>query len=221
MPVSPAKSASCLRCVLARALCAVLLFASPAWPAAAEDAKPLTAIVLVARDELRDPNFADSVVLVMNHLGPAPVGLVINRPTDIPVSHLFPDLKRLAALPDKVYFGGPVELTSVWFLFRATRPPEHAVQAFGSIYLSTNRELLLQLLARDKPMDKLRIFIGHSGWGPGQLEAELEEPAWIVAAAEPEDVFAPDPDELWRDVLQRKGGMYSLIATMPYDPSRN
>lgn len=197
MPVSPAKSASCLRCVLARALCAVLLFAPPAWTAAAEDAKPLTAIVLVARGELRDPNFADSVVLVMNHLGPAPVGLVINRPTDIPVSHLFPDLKRLAALPDKVYFGGPVELTSVWFLFRATRPPEHAVQAFGSIYLSTNRELLLQLLGRDKPMDKLRIFVGHSGWGPGQLEAEIAQGAWQLEHADPDAIFSRKSEHRW------------------------
>ena len=68
---------------------------------------------------------------------------------------------------------------------------------------------------------RARVFAGYSGWGPGQLEAELEEPSWIVARAEPDDVFAPDPDELWRTVLQRKGGMYSLIATMPFDPSLN
>jgi putative transcriptional regulator len=68
---------------------------------------------------------------------------------------------------------------------------------------------------------RARVFAGYSGWGPGQLEAELDEPAWIVASALPDDVFAADPDELWRDVLQRKGGMFSLIATMPYDPSRN
>ena len=74
------------------ALCALLLFGGMSWTAPTEDAKPLTAILLVARGELRDPNFADSVVLVMNNLGPAPVGLVVNRPTGIPVSHLFPDL---------------------------------------------------------------------------------------------------------------------------------
>jgi putative transcriptional regulator len=197
MPVSPANSAFCSRRALAQALCVLLLLASPAVPADAEDAKPLTAILLVARGELRDPNFADSVVLVMNHLGPAPVGLVINRPTDILVSRLFPDLKRLAALPDKVYFGGPVELTSVWFLFRAARPPEHAVQAFGSIYLSTNRELLLQLLGRNKPMDNLRIFIGHSGWGPGQLEAEIAQGAWQLEHADPDAIFSRKSEHPW------------------------
>jgi putative transcriptional regulator len=178
-------------------LYAVLLVLGTSWPTSAEEAKPLTAILLVARGDLRDPNFADSIVLVMNHLGPAPVGLVVNRPTEIPVSRLFPDLKRLAPLHDKVYFGGPVELESVWFLFRAARAPEHAIQAFGSIYLSANRELLLQLLARDKPMDNLRIFIGHSGWAPGQLEAEIAQGAWSLERAEPEAIFKGKSEHPW------------------------
>jgi putative transcriptional regulator len=71
------------------------------------------------------------------------------------------------------------------------------------------------------PIARARVFAGYSGWGPGQLEEELQEPAWIVVDAEPDDVFAPDPDELWRSVLHRKGGKYTLIATMPFDPSLN
>jgi putative transcriptional regulator len=201
MPRSPAKSGLCVRRLLAQALCALLLFHWPVRsmtaPDATPDAKALTAILLIARDELRDPNFSDAVVLVMNHLGPAPVGLVINRPTEVPVARLFPHLKRLETLPDKVYFGGPVELGSVWFLFRASRPPEHAVQAFGSIYLSADRELLLQLLARDKPMDKLRIFIGHSGWGPGQLEAEIAQGSWRLEHADADTIFQRKSEHRW------------------------
>ena len=186
-----------LRRLRAGALCVLLLPAVSSPPASAEDSKPLNAILLIAKGELRDPNFADSVVLVMNHLGPAPVGLVINRPTEVPVSRLFPDLKRLAPLHDKVYFGGPVELASVWFLFRAARAPEHAIQAFGNIYLSANRELLLQLLGRDKPMDNLRIFIGHSGWGPGQLEAEIAQGAWTLGHADPDAIFKGKSEHPW------------------------
>ena len=166
-------------------------------PTSADDAKPVSAILLVAQGELRDPNFGDSVVLVMNNLGPAPVGLVVNRPTEIPVARLFPDLKRLAQLPDKVYFGGPVELGSVWFLFRATKAPEHAVRAFGGIYLSANHDLLLQLLGRDKPMDELRIFIGHSGWAPGQLEAEIARGAWTLERADPQAIFKKKSEHPW------------------------
>jgi len=196
--VSRASRVFILHRLSAGALCAVLLLlAASASTSSAADSKPLTAILLIAQGELRDPNFSDSVVLVMNHLGPAPVGLVINRPTEVLVSRLFPDLKRLAPLHDKVYFGGPVELASVWFLFRAARAPEHAVQAFGNIYLSANRDLLLQLLGRDKPMDNLRIFIGHSGWGPGQLEAEIARGAWTLERADPDAIFKGKPEHPW------------------------
>jgi putative transcriptional regulator len=157
----------------------------------------LTAILLVAHSDLRDPNFADSVVLVMNNLGPAPIGLVVNRPTEIPVARLFPDLKRLAQLHDKLYFGGPVELESVWFLFRAAKPPQHAIQAFSGIYLSASRELLLQLLGREKPMDGLRIFIGHSGWAPGQLEAEIARGDWTLDHADPGVIFEGKSEHPW------------------------
>jgi putative transcriptional regulator len=169
-------------------LCALLLLLAGSWPTSAADA-PMTAILLVAREELPDPDFADSIVLVMNNLGPAPVGLIVNRPTAIAVSQLFPDLKQLAQVHDKVYFGGPLQLTSVWFLFRAAKPAQHAIRAFDDIYLSANRQLLFQLLGRDKPMDGLRIYIGHSGWGPGQLETEIARKDWTLERAASEAIF--------------------------------
>jgi putative transcriptional regulator len=187
----------CLQHEAASALCVLLLLCGMSWPTSAEDAKAQTAILLVARGELNDPFFSESVVLVMNNLGPAPIGLVVNRPTEIPVSHLFPDLKRLGQVKDKVYFGGPVEMASVWFLFRASKTPEHAVQAFTGICLSANRELLLQLLGRDKPMDGLRIFIGHSGWAPGQLEAEIARGAWSLERPAPDAIFNRKPEHPW------------------------
>jgi putative transcriptional regulator len=194
--MSPARSCFCRKHVMAGALGALLLLNWPVPPRAADESQPLNAILIVARGELRDPNFADSVVLVMNHLGPAPVGLVINRPTEIPVSRLFPQVKHLAAR-DRLYFGGPVELTSVWFLFHAAHAPQHAVQAFGSIYLSADRDLLMQLLARDKPMDNLRIFIGHSGWAPGQLEAEIAAGAWTLEHADAAAIFGGKAEHPW------------------------
>jgi putative transcriptional regulator len=174
---------------VAGALCALLLLFSAAHPLSGADTKPLTAILLVARAELPDPDFADSAVLVMNNLGASPAGLIINRPTKIAVAELFPALKRLASLPDKVYFGGPVQLSTVWFLFRATTAPRHAVQACDGLYVSMDRALLMQLLDREHPMDGLRIFAGHSGWGPGQLEAEIARGDWSLQRAESSTIF--------------------------------
>src|SRR6516162_9073172 len=203
----PAAEGSSLQRRVAGLLAVLLLLVAAPRPTAAEDTKRLTAILLVAKGELRDPNFADSVVLVMNNLGPSPVGLVVNRPTEIPVAHLFPDLKRLAPLRDKVYFGGPVDIESVWFLFRAAKPPQHAVQAFAGIYLSSSRELLQQLLGREKPLEGLRIYIGHSGWAPGQLEAEIARGAWTLEHADPDTIFKGKPEHPW--------------PTRPGDPNRS
>jgi putative transcriptional regulator len=167
------------------------------WPASADDAKPPTAILLVARTQLPDSNFKDAVVLVMNNIAPAPAGLIINRPTKIAVSSLFPDLERLARLDDKLYFGGPVEITTVSFLFRADAQPEDAIQVSDGVYLSTNEKLLRQLLAREKPMEGLRIFIGYSGWGPGQLQAEVARGDWTLAPAEKGALFDRKSEHPW------------------------
>ena len=182
---------------LTAALCALLLLPGSSWPTPAADAKPLSAILLTAGEHLPDSDFAGSVVLVMNNLAPAPVGIIINRPMRIPVARLFPDLNRLAQVRDKVYFGGPVEFGSVWFLFRATTPPEQAIEACEGVYLSADRDLLLQLLGRDKPMDGLRIFVGHAGWAPGQLQAEIANGDWTLKRAGPEAIFNGKSEHPW------------------------
>jgi putative transcriptional regulator len=182
---------------MARPLCAFLLLFAMSWPAAADNAKPLTTILLVAQEKLRDPNFGDSVVLVMNNIGPAPAGVIINRPTRIPVSRLFPDLERLAPLEDKVYFGGPVSIETVSFLVRADAPPERAAEVIDGVYISTDPELLRKLLGRDKPMEGLRIFMGYSGGARGQLEAEIARGSWALAPADASAIFDGKSGRPW------------------------
>jgi putative transcriptional regulator len=182
---------------LAAAICTSLLVLAAAPQTSAATSKDVTAILLTARAELPDSDFADSVVLVMNNLGPAPIGVIINKPTPIPVARLFPEIKRLATLSDRVYFGGPVEFGSVWFLFRASATPERAIKASEGVYISADRDLLLQLLAREKPMDGLRIFIGHSGWAPGQLEEEIARGDWALGKAESNAIFSGKSDHPW------------------------
>ncbi len=195
--MSPVRSGFRLQGYVAGALCALLLLSGRSWPDSAPDAKPLNSILLIGRDDLPDSDFADSIVLAMNNLGPAPVGIIINRPMPVPVSRLFPDIKRLAQVPDKVYFGGPVDFGSVWFLFRAATPPERAIKACEGVYLSADGRLLLQLLGRDKPMDGLRIFVGHAAWAPGQLEAEIDRRDWTLKGAEMEAIFSGKSEHPW------------------------
>ena len=182
----------------------LILFAASfllAWSSAAsaDDTKPAAAIVIAARAELPDPNFKNSIVLVMNNVGRAPIGVIVNRPTKIAVSQLFPENDRLAALQDKVYFGGPVGFTTLSFLFRADTPQEQALQVLDGVYFSMNRQLLAKLLERDKPMDGLRIFAGYAGWAPGQLEGEIGRGDWTPTPANAETIFGRKSEHPWPD----------------------
>jgi putative transcriptional regulator len=181
------------------ALLAAIAYAqAPALPDAVAEKTPLTAIVITAKSELPDDNFADSAVLVLNNLGPAPVGLITNRPTKFSVAHLFPELEQqLTRVHERIYFGGPVELDVVWFLFRAAKAPEHSIKAFGDVYLSSSREVLVRLLGRKKPMEGLRIFVGHAGWAPGQLEAEIGHGDWVLTRADADKIFSRKSDHPW------------------------
>lgn len=176
------------------------------WPASADDAKSVTTILIVARAELPDSNFRDSVVLVMNNIAPAPAGLIINRPTRIAVSRLFPDLTELAKRDDKLYFGGPVAIESVSFLFRADTPPDGAIRVLDGVYVSADEELLRRLLGRDKPMEGLRIFIGHSGWAPGQLQNEIARGDWKLAPADMGAIFERKSERPWPESETPRAG---------------
>ncbi len=181
------------------ALFAAVLLLSVSSPTPADETKPPAAIVIAARAELPDSNFKDSILLVMNNVGRAPVGVIINRPTRISVSQLFPENDRLAALQDKVYFGGPVGITTVSFLFRGDAPQEQALQVLDGVYFSMSIQLLGKLLRRDKPMDGLRIFAGYAGWAPGQLEAEIARGDWTLSPATSDTIFEKKPEHPWPD----------------------
>jgi putative transcriptional regulator len=171
---------------------------------------------LISSPSLVDPNFRRTVVLMTHHDEEGAVGLVLSRPSELRIDEAVPDLGDLPYADDVVYIGGPVQPEAVVVLVDLEEPRPDAEPIVGGVAYMPPGIDVDELAA-----SRARVFAGYSGWGPGQLEAELEEPAWIVAPALPGDVFSTDPDELWRDVLQRKGGMFSLIATMPYDPTRN
>lgn len=180
-----------------KALCVLTLLCAVVSSTVADDTRPLTSIMIVSRAKLPDPYFADSIILVMNDLAEGPVGIIVNRPTEIPVSHLFPNLARLGRLRDKLYFGGPVDADSVWFLFRASAPQERAIQACDGVYLSGDRDLLMKLLGRDKPMEGLKILLGHAGWAPGQLQGEIDRGDWTSRRADADAIFKSQPEHPW------------------------
>lgn len=173
--------------------------------------------LLIAGPSLLDPNFRRSVVLVIEHSDEGALGLVLNRSSESTVGDVAPELESVVDPGSAVFVGGPVHPSGVIVLARFEHPGESALLSFEDVGVLRAENSL------DDPPDLLtaRAFAGHSGWGPGQLDAELEQGDWILEPATAGDAFCADPEELWSEVLARKGGSYSLVARMPPDPSLN
>jgi putative transcriptional regulator len=173
--------------------------------------------LLISGGGLFDPNFRHTVLLIGAHDEAGAVGVVLNRPLETTVAAALPPLAGLVAAGEPLFEGGPVEPAMPVLLVEASHPGGLDLPVFGAVGFLTG----------DVPADvrtqlrRARVFAGHAGWGPGQLEAELEEGSWIVEAATEEDVFTREPGDLWRRVLERKGPRYAALARMPFDPSMN
>jgi putative transcriptional regulator len=159
-------------------------------------------------------------VLITEHDEDGAMGLVLNRPSDAPVADAVPDLAWVAPEDDGlIYIGGPVAPDGVIVLAEWDDPGQAAVLVDEDLGFvpgeAPDPDQLLDAVRR------ARVFAGHAGWGPGQLEDELAEEAWIIEPPTRDEIFTPDPDELWAAVLRRKGHRYALLATMPPDPSLN
>ncbi len=174
--------------------------------------------LLIASPALLDPNFHRTVVLVVEHGEAGALGVVLNRPSGAEVTEAAPLLAELVEPEGRVHIGGPVEPTAVMVLAELEDPSEDAAMIFDGVgVLAADGDPAL-LAAETR---RARVFAGYAGWGAGQLESELAEEAWIVEPAEPGDVFGQAQDELWGDVLRRKGGQFALLSRMPPDPSVN
>jgi putative transcriptional regulator len=174
--------------------------------------------LLVASPALHDPNFARTVVLIAEHDENGAMGIVLNRAAELPVADAAPVLSDIVEPGALVHEGGPVQPTSVVILAQFEDPEQAAVPVLsdvGFVAGDTDFDALADELLR------ARVFAGLAGWGPGQLEAELERDDWILEPARPDDVFTDEPDALWSAVLDRKGGSFALVARMPDDPSLN
>jgi putative transcriptional regulator len=181
--------------------CLAFALALGALGAAAEPAAPPPEL-LVARTDLPEP-FHDAVVLLTSHTAQGAIGVIVNHPTDIALAKVLPDEEKLADGDAKLFFGGPVASDVAVFIFRAARPPRGATRIRDDVYIGSSPELLHQLLARPKPMQGLRVYAGLAGWGPGQLESELDRGDWRRIAADARSLLDTPPESLWAELYRR------------------
>lgn len=179
----------------------------------------LTGRLLVATPMLRDPNFVRTVILVLDHDGDGTLGVVVNRPTELPVTSVLAPWTEFVSEPDVLFEGGPVATDSALALAEVPKGAEplgwrRLYGRLGLVDLDAPPELLTGLHG-------MRVFAGYSGWSPGQLESEITDGGWYVVDSEPDDPFSTEPTGLWRRVLRRQRDELALVATFPDDPAMN
>jgi putative transcriptional regulator len=193
--------------LLATLLAALGLPAAPALRAQSrkpEDIRP--GRLLVANRDLRDPNFSETVILLVDYAAGGEggaFGLVINRPTNVSVAEGLAQLRRSDEYHGPIYVGGPVQQNNVMALFHDKAEPHPRKHIFGDVYLiSRKAELEAELVAAAGP-DQLRLYIGYAGWGPGQLDNEVERGDWFIFNPTRETIFDNSPDTLWSRLIAR------------------
>jgi putative transcriptional regulator len=180
--------------------------------------KATTGRLLVAQPSLEDSNFDRTVVFMIEHNDEGALGVVLNRPTELLIAEVVPEWRDVAADPVVLHVGGPVGQTSVIALGLSLYDASSGGTGFTPVVGRIGTVDLNAAPANVAPgVEGVRLFAGHSGWGPGQLDWELDVDSWFVVDAEPTDVLDPYPETLWRRVLQRQPDRLQLLAHYPPD----
>jgi putative transcriptional regulator len=165
--------------------------------------------LLISMPQLLDPNFNRSVVLLIRHSEDGAFGLIVNRPL-VTTGRVVVDTETERQTSDErelhVWVGGPVEPQRSWMLVGHPEEAEaaHGLRICDGLYMSSSPELLRRLLEPEPP-PRARLIVGYSGWGAGQLEAELKASAWLLSDVDADLIFCTPPERIWETAIRRLG----------------
>lgn len=181
--------------------------------------KPERGRLLISEPFLPDPNFERTVVFLCEHNEEGSLGFVINKPSILKPGDVLDDLSGQEGF---IYIGGPVQQDTLHFLHRNADVEDSIAVRDGIGWGGSFEELLERITTGQLQTADVRFFIGYSGWGPGQLETELEAESWIVSDSVTDElVFDLDPDKIWREALSNLGGRFTVYSRYPTDPRLN
>jgi putative transcriptional regulator len=171
--------------------------------------EPAKGRFLVASHRLADPNFFETVVLLLAYEAAGAIGVVINRPTDVPLGSVLRDVEGLRDRPEPLYLGGPVARNVLLALIRAAQQPESSRAIFDGVYVSGSHEALRKALGDTGKKNRVRVYAGYAAWGPGQLDREIAHGDWHVAAADATTVFDMKAPAIWPKLIQGFSGEWT------------
>ena len=181
--------------------------------------QPAPGILLIADPFLKDPNFLRTVVFLCEHKAEGSFGFVLNRKYENTLDELIPGLDELK-LP--VFYGGPVQMDTIHFLHQYPEEIPGSEEVIKGVYWGGDFEKVVEMLRNGTAHpDKIRFYIGYSGWSDGQLTTELEEKSWLTVAGTRKLIFHRNYQEIWKDSLKQLGGDYEMMINFPIDPQLN
>ena len=167
---------------------------------------------LVASKQLRDPQFFETVVLLLEYDSKGAMGLVINRPTTVKLSKVLPEIEGLQRRSDTIYLGGPVAKNQLMLLIRTSSPPEGSRPVFKDIYLSSSQRVIEKMIDNPDTPERFRVYAGYAGWAPGQLDHEVSRGGWHILQAGQERVFDKTPSEIWPELIRRTSALWVRVV---------
>ncbi|MGH7204640.1 MAG: YqgE/AlgH family protein [Nitrospiraceae bacterium] len=159
-------------------------------------------VFLVASPNLTDPNFRQTVVLICEFGPEGTLGIIVNRPTNVPLSEALPQITALKETSHVLFAGGPVQPNGILMLFRVRQEPAGSRRVFEEVYLGGNMQTLERVLTRPEPTETFRAYAGYAGWAPGQLEFEMALGSWATVQADARSIFEKESANLWPDMLR-------------------
>jgi putative transcriptional regulator len=180
---------------------------------------PGPGILLIADPFLKDPNFLRTVVFLCEHKEEGSFGFVLNRQYENTLNELIPELEDYK-IP--VYYGGPVQQDTIHFLHQYPEEITGGIEVLKGVYWGGDFEKLVEMM-KNKTIDanKIRFYIGYSGWSTGQLDYEMKEKSWLTVKATRQLIFHRNYEEIWKDSLKHLGGDYEMMINFPIDPQLN
>jgi len=181
--------------------------------------EPAPGILLIAEPFLKDPNFMRTVVLICDHQTEGSFGFVINRHYEHTLNELMNDMDELK-LP--VFYGGPVQMDTIHFLHQYPEKIPGGYEIAEGVFWGGDFDVAIQMIRKGEVnLQRIRFYIGYSGWGTGQLNDELKEKSWLTVKANRKIVFHKETEEIWKESLKLLGGDYEMMINFPIDPQLN
>ena len=178
--------------------------------------------LLIANPVLPDPNFSRTVILLCDHDEQGSFGLVINQSTQLKAPDLFLNINILKSYNEKIYLGGPVSQSMVFFLCRSPSAAGKLDEICSGVYLGSNLETLESLYSSlENPEQDIRFYIGYSGWSGGQLAEEMEQNSWLVQRANEQFIFLDSENLIWPKAVNSLGKKYQYLTKAPVNPQWN